>query len=334
MLNIAIVGTGAWGMNHVRNFAELEDANLYACCDLNKSRLQKIKQAYPQTRTTQRFDDVISDSNIDAVVIAASAVAHFPLAKKALMAGKHVFIEKPMTLYSKEAEELVQLSETHRLTLMVGHLMEYHPAVEKLKELVSSGELGEIYYLYSQRVNLGTIRRDENALWSFAPHDLSIILYLLEEEPIDVSTRGASYLQEGIDDVVFVNLRFADQKIVNIQLSWLDPHKIRKITIVGSQKMAVFDDMESTEKVRIYDKGVTFNNIAVPYEEAMTLRFGDIIIPNIRMIEPLKLECQHFLDCIKHEQIPRSDGRDGLRVVRVLEAAQKSLDKSGVPVSI
>ena len=258
MLNVAIVGVGAWGMNHVRNFADLEDAHLYACCDLNEFRLQKIKKMYPQTKITQRFNDIISDANIDAVVIAASAAVHFPLAKGALMAGKHVFIEKPMTLRIEEAAELVQLSEAYGLTLMVGHLMEYHPAVEKLKKLVSTGELGEIYYLYLQRVNLGQIRRDENALWSFAPHDISILLYLIET---DVSTRGESYLQDGIHDVVFVNPRFPGKKMANIQLSWLDPHKIRKLTIVGSKKMAVFDDTENTEKIRIYDKRVILTDI-------------------------------------------------------------------------
>ena len=334
MLNIAVVGNGAWGINLVRNFSELEKARLYACCDLDEKKLARIKRTYPGTKTTQRFDDILADSKVDAVVIAAPAVFHYRLAKEALNHNKHIYIEKPFVLSVEEAEELVQLSDEKRLTLMIGHLMEYHPAVNKLKELVSSGELGDVYYLYSQRVNLGIIRKDENALWSFAPHDISMILYLLDEEPIDVSARGESYLQDGIQDVVFVNLRFPGKKMANIQLSWLDPHKIRKLTVVGSKKMVVFDDVESVEKVKIYDKGVKHRSEAVSYSESFTLRFGDITIPNIQITEPLKLECQHFIDCITNDKAPRSDGRDGLRVVRVLQTAQKSLDKDGVPVRI
>lgn len=334
MVNIAIIGIGAWGMNHVRNFAELQDANLYACCDLNLQRLNQISKAYPGTQTTQDYEQILNDSAVDAVVIAASAATHFHLAKQALQAGKHVFIEKPMTLDVAEAEELIRLSEQAGLVLMVGHLMEYHPGTEKLKQLICDGELGKIYYFYSQRVNLGKIRADENALWSFAPHDISMMLYLLNQFPINVSARGESYLQKGIHDVVFVTLRFPNQVMANIHLSWLDPHKIRKITVVGSKKMAVFDDVDSAEKIKIYDHGVEPNHKVVSYSESFTLRYGDIIIPHIRMTEPLKIECQHFLDCIQRGQRPRSDGQDGLRVVKVLQAAQRSLDKDGVPVVV
>ncbi|HIE29277.1 TPA: Gfo/Idh/MocA family oxidoreductase [Candidatus Poribacteria bacterium] len=234
----------------------------------------------------------------------------------------------------EQASELVEMASRVDRKLMVGHLMEYHPAIEKLKEIIRSGELGELYYLYSQRVNLGKIRKDENALWSFAPHDLSIIMYLLDMEPESVSARGQTYLQDGIEDVAFVNLQFPNKIMAQIQLSWLDPHKIRKTTVVGSKKMAVFDDMEATEMLRIYDKGVTSNGQFAPFGEALSLRFGDINIPHIKMTEPLKLECQHFLDCILNNQTPRSDGRDGLRVVKVLQAAQESLDKNGMPVNI
>jgi len=216
---------------------------------------------------------------------------------------------------------------------MVGHLLEYHPGVEKLKQMIVSGDLGDIYYLYSQRVNLGIVRHDENALWSFAPHDISVMLYLLEQEPISVSARGECYLQSGIEDVVFVNLHFADRTMAQLQLSWLDPHKLRKLTIVGSQKMVVFDDVESTEKIRIYDKAAERRDYE-SYGDAITLRFGDVVIPHIDMTEPLKVECSHFLECIEKDRTPRSDGHDGLRVVRVLEAAQKSLDLNGVPVDV
>jgi len=217
---------------------------------------------------------------------------------------------------------------------MVGHLLEYHPAVGKLKELIDSEEIGRIYYIYSQRVNLGEIRRYENALWSFGPHDVSVILYLLGEEPESVNALGESYLQENIEDVVFVNLHFKDKRMAQVHISWLDPHKIRKITIVGSKKMVVFDDMESSEKIKIYDKGADSPGKYVSYGDSITLRIGDISIPKVDMKEPLKVECQHFLGCIKENKSPLSDGADGLRVVRVLEAAQKSMENYGALVKL
>jgi predicted dehydrogenase len=300
---------------------------------LNDANLRSVKEQYPHVQTTNDYAALVVNSQLDAIVIATSAVTHYDLAKKAFLNNKHVFVEKPLTMNFEQAVELVELASRVDKKLMVGHLMEYHPAIEKLKEIIQSGELGEIYYLYSQRVNLGKIRKDENALWSFAPHDLSIIMYLLEMEPESVSARGQAYLQKGIEDVAFVNLQFPNKIMAQIQLSWLDPHKIRKTTVVGSKKMAVFDDMEATEMLKIYDKGVSNSQFA-PYGEALSLRFGDISIPYIKMTEPLKLECQHFLDCIKNNQTPRSDGHDGLRVVKVLQAAQESLDKSGMPVNI
>jgi len=333
MIRLAIVGLGYWGPNLLRNFDQLRDCEVLFCCDLNDANLRRIKEQYPYIQITDDYDALVANPQIDAIVIATSAVTHYDLVKKALLHNKHVFVEKPLTMNFEHAVELVELASRADRKLMVGHLMEYHPAIETLKEIIKSGELGEVYYLYSQRVNLGKIRKDENALWSFAPHDLSIIMYLLEMEPASVSASGQAYLQEGIEDVVFVNLQFPDKTMAQIQLSWLDPHKIRKTTVVGSQKMAVFDDMEATEKLKIYDKGVS-NSQFVSFGEALSLRFGDISIPYIKMTEPLKLECQHFLDCIKNNQTPRSDGRDGLRVVKVLQAAQESLDKSGMPVDI
>ena len=333
MTQLAIIGLGYWGPNLLRNFDQLRDCEVKFCCDLNNDNLLRIKEQYPHIVITKDYKGLMEDNELEAIVIATSASSHYNLVKEALLHRKHVFVEKPLVLNLEHATELVNLAEKTNRRLMVGHLMEYHPAVEKLKEIIQSGELGEIYYLYSQRVNLGKIRQDENALWSFAPHDLSIIMYLLEMEPENVSTRGQSYLQDGIEDVVFVNLQFPNKVMAQIQLSWLDPHKIRKITVVGSKKMAVFDDMEATEMLKIYDKGVSNSQFA-PYGEALSLRFGDISIPYIKMTEPLKLECQHFLDCIKNNQLPRSDGRDGLRVVKVLQAAQESLDQNGVPIDI
>ena len=332
-VNTACIGTGYWGKNLVRNFYNLPGCRLRVCCDLDPDLLAKNAILYPGVSLTQDYSQVLEDPSVDAVVLASPAVKHYEMAKLALEAGKHAYVEKPLTLSADDAEELCEIAEARGLVLMVGHLMEYHPGVRKLKQLVEDGSLGDIHYLYAQRLNLGIIRKDENALWSLAPHDVSIALYLLGQEPDTVSARGESYLQPGIEDVVFCNLHFKNRAMAQIQVSWLDPHKIRQITVVGSQKMAVFDDVEATEKIRIYDKGVNGNDYA-SYGDALTLRTGDITIPKIDMTEPLKTECEHFLSCIKEGKTPRSDGRDGLRVVKVLEAAQKSLKNNGVPVGL
>jgi predicted dehydrogenase len=229
---------------------------------------------------------------------------------------------------------LIRIAEREKRILMVGYLLKYHPVVNRLKHLIDSGELGDVYYIYNQRVNLGAVRNDGNALWYFAPHDISAILYLLDKEPTDVTARGQCYLQPGIEDVVFLTLNFAGKSMAHIHVSWLDPHKIRKITVVGSKKMAVFDDLESTEKLKIYDKSAEQNADYNTFAESITLRFGDITIPHLKMDEPLRLECQHFLDCIRERRQPLSDGRDGLRVVKVLDAAQRSLQSNGIPVPI
>ena len=217
---------------------------------------------------------------------------------------------------------------------MVGHLLEYHPAVAKMKELLDSGELGHLYYIYSERVNLGRIRSDENALWSLAPHDISIILHMMGEEPVDVAARGAAYIRPGIEDVVFLWMRFPGNRLAQVHVSWLDPHKVRRTTLVGSKRMVVFDDMQSSEKIRIYDKGVEPNGRYVGYAESLSLRSGEVLVPALKMSEPLKLECQHFVDCVRTRTTPLSDGEDGKRVVRVLDAAQRSLKAGGVPVSL
>lgn len=330
---IACIGTGYWGKNLVRNFYNLPGCSLKVCCDLNIKTLEAIVAQYPGVSATTNYEEVLDDPGIDAVVLASPAVKHYEMAKQAMEAGKHVYVEKPLSLQVKDAEDLCQIADSNGCVLMVGHLLEYHPGIQKLKQLIDNGELGEIYYLYTQRVNLGIIRKDENALWSLAPHDISIVLYLLGQEPNTVSARGESYLQLGIEDVVFCNLHFTDRTMAQIQVSWLDPHKIRKVTVVGSRKMVVFDDVEATEKVRIYDKGVSEREYA-SYGDALTLRFGDITIPRIDMAEPLRVECQHFIECVQKGEIPRSDGWDGLRVVRVLDAAERSLKNQGAPVSI
>jgi predicted dehydrogenase len=250
-----------------------------------------------------------------------------------MLADKDVLVEKPMALNTKDAEEMLKIAGIRKRILMVGHLLIYHPVVDRLKEMVGSGELGRLYYIYTQRVNLGVIRQDENALLSFAPHDLSVILYLLEEEPMAVTAYGESYIQKGIEDVVFLGLQFNDGKVANIHLSWLDPHKLRKITIVGSKKMVVFDDMEASEKLKVYDKGV--KNLSYDtYGEYLGLRFGDITIPSIKIAEPLRAEAEHFIQSIESRKEPKTGGRDGLKVVKIVMAAQESLKKKGFPIRI
>ena len=333
MVGIAVVGAGAWGKNHIRVFSEMPNAQLKYVCDSDPAKLAALRKTYPQTKMVEKLDPVLQDPEVNGIVIASSAVSHYPLAKQGLMANKDLLVEKPMALSSKEAEEILEMADGRKRILMVGHLLIYHPVVDRLKEMVRSGELGEIYYIYTQRVNLGVIRQDENALLSFAPHDLSVILHLIEEQPVVVSAHGASYIQKEIEDVVFVSLGFMGGKMANIHLSWLDPHKMRKITIVGSKKMVVFDDVEASEKLKIYDKGVRSPSYDT-YGEYLTLRFGDITIPTIKMVEPLRTEADHFIQCIQMRKEPKTGGRDGVKVVRILSAAQKSLKGGGVPVKI
>ena len=333
MIGIAVVGAGAWGKNHIRVFSDIPDVQLKYICDSDPQKLLALQKSYPQSKLVENLGPILEDSGVKGVVIASSAISHYSLAKELLMADKDLLVEKPMALHTRDAEEMLEIVERKGRILMVGHLLIYHPAVDRLKEMVSSGELGKIHYIYTQRVNLGVIRQDENALLSFAPHDLSIILYLLEEDPVGVTAHGESYIQPGIEDVVFLSLRFPDGKMANIHLSWLDPHKLRKITIVGSKKMVVFDDMEASEKLKIYDKGV--KNLSYDtYGEYLSLRFGDIIIPSIKMVEPLRTEAEHFIRCIESRKEPKTGGRDGLKVVKILMAAQQSLKGKGVPVSL
>jgi len=333
-MNVGLIGAGYWGPNLARVFSELPGSKLRTICDKRKDRLSTIKVSFPNVKVTEDYTTLLNDPELEAVAIATEAQHHYQIAKECLLSGKNVLVEKPLALKSEECKDLIDIAKRKNCILMVGHLLEYHPAVRKLKELIDNGELGKVYYIYSQRVNLGEIRRYENALWSFGPHDISVILYLLGEEPESMNARGESYLQENIEDVVFLNLHFKDKKMAQIHISWLDPHKIRKITIVGSKKMVVFDDMESSEKIRIYDKGADSPGKYASYGDSITLRIGDIIIPKIDMKEPLKIECQHFLECVKNNKNPLTDGADGLRVVRVLEAAQKSMQKDGALVKL
>lgn len=332
-LRIACVGLGGWGKNVARVASQVRRANLAAICDADTEKLKKTAPFYPFSKSLMDYGEVLDSSEIDAVLLATPVPSHFALAMKALEAGKHVYVEKPMTLTVEEGEALVRKAEETGRILMAGHLLEYHPAVNQLKQLIEGGELGEIRYLYTQRLNLGVVRRDENALWSLAPHDISVILYLLGCEPETISATGLATLQPGVEDVVFVSLLFPNKRMAQIHVSWLDPNKERKLIVVGSQKMAVFDDMHPSEKIRIYDKGANIEWSKADVIEAISVRHGNIVIPVVKTDEPLTLEIQHFIDCALDGKAPRSDGKDGLRVVRVLESAAKSLKQNGAPVS-
>lgn len=330
MSKISVIGAGYWGPNIIRNFYEL--GALATVCDKDSKRLNMIKNKYPEIKVTDNADEAIADS--DAVVIATHVASHYELTKKALSAGKDALVEKPLTLHAKEAEELVKLAKEKDRIFMVGHILLYHSAIRKLREYVDNAALGKIYYIYTQRLNLGKVRKEEDVLWSLGPHDISVVLYLLNKMPDKVVASGGTYLQPGIPDVVFLTLHFPDNVIANIHLSWLDPGKVRTTTIVGDKKMVVFDDMNTTESIRLYDKGVNYEPSFKSYSEALTIRVGDITIPNVVLKESLKVECQHFLDCIKDRKTPLTDGQNGADVVKILEAAQKSLNDGCVPVSI
>jgi predicted dehydrogenase len=334
IINVGVVGIGGWGKNLARNYSEIPEANLKYLCDLNEEKLVALQKQFAAESITTRFDDLTADPNLDAIIIATPGPSHFELCKKALLAGKDVFVEKPFVMSVDDAEEIVALAQAKNRILMIGHLLEYHPVVRKLKEMIEAGDLGEIRYIYSQRLNLGTVRKDENALWNFAPHDISVILFLLGLRPTDVSARGQSYLQPGVEDVVFLAVNFDGKAMGHVHVSWLDPHKTRRITIVGSKRMAVFDDLEANEKLKIYDKGAEINTGYDTFAEYVGLRFGDITVPYIRVGEPLREECEHFLACVQDRVTPLSDGQDGRRVIQVLEAASRSLDLDGAPIKI
>jgi predicted dehydrogenase len=317
-IRVGHAGLGYWGPNLARNFGALAD--LRWLCDLSPDLLSEAANAHPQARRTTDFQELLADPEVDAVVIATPVVTHYDLAKQALSAGKHVFVEKPQAQSTAEAEELLALAEDRGLVLMPGYLLLYHPALEQLKQLVDSGELGDLLYLYGNRQNLGQIRRDENALWSLGAHDLSMILHLVGEEPVEAWARGESFLRNGIEDVAFCYLRFPSGVVAHMHVSWLDPHKIRKLTVVGRDKMAVFDDMEPERKVTVYDQGPVQRPAADWH-----VREGDIHIPKLPRDEPLRRECSHFLTLVGGEGDPLEPARRGLAVVRTLELLQESL---------
>jgi len=319
-VKVGVAGLGYWGPNLARNFDLLAD--LRWICDASPELLEKQAKRYPNTRATTRFEDLLEDPELDAVVIATPVPTHAPLAVQALEAGKNVFVEKPMAMNAADAEKMVALAEARGLVLMPGHLLLYHPGVLMLKKIVDSGELGDVLYLYGNRQNLGKIRRDENALWSLGVHDLSVILYLIGEEPSEASAHGQSFLTDGVQDVVFCYLRFPSGKVAHMQLSWLDPQKMRKMTVVGREKMVVFDDMELDHKITVFDKAP--EQPTDTYGEWRT-RTGDKYSPKVPNDEPLRLECQTFLDLVAGKGDANAVARNGLAVSRTLDQLQQSL---------
>ena len=324
-VSVGVVGLGYWGPNLARNFDRLGETELQWVCDASDDALARVGAQFPSTKTTTSLDDLLNDDGLDAIVIATPVPLHADLAMRVLEAGKHCFVEKPLAQSVADAERVVEAAERAGKVLMVGHLLEYHPGVRKLKEVAGSGDLGTIRYIYGNRLNLGKLRPDENALWSLGAHDVSVLLYLAEEEPDELHAYGESYMNPPVEDVVFCVLRFPSGLMAHLHLSWLDPHKERRFTIVGSEKMATFDDMALEQKLVIYDKG--FDQDYSSYGEYIA-RSGDIWSPRVPNDEPLRIECLHFAECVRDGKTPISDGRSGLRVVRVLEGLQNSLEES------
>ncbi len=335
MVSVGVMGCGYWGSNLIRNLHELDGADLRYCCDLDEKQLKRFSHFSSEVCLTQDYNKPLADPDLQAIVLATPADTHYSLAKEVLLAGKDVLVEKPMVLRSHEAEELIELAEKLGRIIMVGHVFLYNPAVVKLKEYVKQEKVGKVYYLYSARVNLGRVRTDVSAMWNLAPHDISIMCYLLDAEPIAVGAQGAAYLQPGIEDTVFLTLVFPGGQLGQIHVSWLDPSKKRTMTIVGSEKMIIYDDVDNEAKLKVYDKGITMQDAYYSFGEfQFKLRSGDVFIPKLNLKEPLKIECSHFIDCIKTRKSPLTDGRNGLGVIRVLEAAQASLSKQGQLVEV
>jgi len=330
-LKVGVIGAGAWGKNHVRTLASLPETSLAAVCEVDPGIRDRLTKQYPGTLVTDSISALLE--RVEAVVIASTARTHAELGRKAVEAGIPALVEKPFALTVADAEGLADLAARRGIPVLAGHLLEYHPVVEQLRRLVIERALGDLYYLYSQRVNLGQVRPDENALWSFGPHDVSVALFLLGDLPCTVAAQGHSYLQPGIEDVVFLTLTFASGVVAHAQMSWLDPHKERRLTVVGSKQMAVFDDMQPREKLRIYDKGVERPEYR-SWGESLAVREGDIYIPRISNAEPLAAQLRHFAQVVRGEAKPRADAADGVRVIRVLDAASRSLAAGGTPVRL
>jgi predicted dehydrogenase len=334
-IKVGVVGCGYWGPNLVRTFRSLPDCHLKAMCDISAERLKHLSALYPDVQGQASYEHMLNGVGVDAVVVATSVKLHFPMAKAALLAGKHTMIEKPMASSSEQCAELVEIARKKGLILMVGHTFLYSPAVRKIKEIVACGDLGDIRYICARRLNLGLFQKDINVAWDLAPHDISIVLHLLEESPCSVNCRGSAHVTPGIEDVTSMSLTFPKDRSAIIHSSWLDPRKVREMTIVGSRRMIVYDDVAQQEKIRIFDARVerpphydTFAEFHYAYH------YGDTYAPYVKQEEPLKTECQHFLECIQQGREPLTHGGQGLELVRILEASSESLRRGGAAVSL
>ena len=334
-IKVGVVGCGYWGPNLIRNFRSLAGCQLKAMCDLKQARLTHLKSLYPEVEAVTDYQQMLEGMDLDAVAVATAVKLHFPMAKAALLAGKHTFIEKPMATSAEQCEELIDIARQKGLVLMVGHTFLFSPVVRKIKDIVDNGDIGEIRYICARRLNLGLYQKDINVTWDLAPHDISIILSIIGEQPVTVNCQGSAHVTPGIEDVTSLCLTFRDQRTAIIQSSWLDPRKVREMTIVGSKKMIVYDDVEPLEKIRIFDARVerprhydTFGEFQYAYH------YGDIHIPYVKQEEPLKTECQHFIDSIRDGTVPLTDGEQGLEMIRILEASSESLRQGGAPVAI
>lgn len=333
-MKIAVIGLGYWGPNIVRNLYESRICEKLYCCDKDEAKGAKIKSRYPTILTTNNYKELLQNPEIDGAIIATPVSTHFPLAMEFLNAGKHVFVEKPFTSSPKEGEELVANAKAKGKVIMVGHTFEYSPPVIKIKDIIERGELGKIYYISASRVNLGLHQKDVSVIWDLAPHDFSCLFYWLGEQPIRLSAMGRDYVLKGVPDVAFINMEFASGCTAHVQVSWLAPSKLRRTAIIGSEKMLVYDDTETMEKVKIYDKGVDYKDPETFGEFQLSYRSGDIVSPRLDTFEPLNREMRHFVECCENGLIPKTDGHNGLRVVKALDAAERSLRSGGKIVEI
>ncbi len=339
MVGIAVVGAGYWGPNLIRNFAAVSE--LVGVVDRDKERLQKQRLLYPGLLFTAEMEEILTSEAVQGVALATPADSHYALAKQVIEAGKSVFVEKPLAQTVAECEDLIRLAAECGVVLMVGHTFEFNAAVQYVEKCIEQNELGKIYYIYSQRLNLGVVRSDINALWNLAPHDISIALRWLKKMPVRVDARGYTYLQPGIEDVVYLNMEFADGIAVHVHVSWLDPGKVRRMTVVGSEKMVVYDDASTEAKIQLYDKGIDRRGLDGSLGDfdsfgkfQLIQRAGDVLIPRIDFTEPLRSECQHFVECVATGKKPLTDGENGLRVVKILEAASRSLAAGGASIEL
>jgi predicted dehydrogenase len=334
-IKVGVVGCGYWGPNLVRNFRSLSDCRLKMMCDINKDRLAHVRSLYPDVEGETDYRHMLNGAGLDAIVVATAVSLHYPMAKASLLAGKHTLIEKPMACSSEQCEELIDIAKKKGLILMVGHTFLYSPAVRKIKEIIDTGEAGEIRYICARRLNLGLFQRDINVAWDLAPHDIAIILHILQEQPVSINCRGTAHITPGVEDVTAMCLHFGNERSAIIHNSWIDPRKIREMTIVGSKRMIVYDDVAQQEKIKVFDTRVerpphydTFAEFHYAYH------YGDMYVPYVKQEEPLKAECQHFIDCVRSGAAPLSNGDRGLELVRILEAASQSIKNNGAPVDL